>query len=38
MSAIRISVLNRDGKVLLEFPEPVLIDTTVQAFKAMYTN
>jgi hypothetical protein len=38
MSAIKITVLNRDGKILLEFPEPVPIDTSVQAFKAMYTT
>jgi hypothetical protein len=36
MAAIRITVLNRDGKVLLQFPDPVSIETTVQAFKSMY--
>jgi hypothetical protein len=36
MSAIQVTVLNRDGKVLVKFPEPVPIDTTVLEFKRLF--
>jgi very-long-chain enoyl-CoA reductase len=30
--------LSRDGKVLVKFPDPVAIDTTVTSFKKMYNE